>query len=115
MTNEQLAVLLRQYHSRFADALERADASLDDGVEREARWRYVGKTAYPFTLARFFSNRLTHPEDWEEYPGDASALNPLREVLDGLEMSIAQLETSGGSEEATHVTCRLEVPGGSAD
>jgi len=82
MTNEQLAVLLKQFASHLTTALQQVDDELPGDVERHFDWKYIGEQNGAFDIRPVFSTPSKNPDDWIKVPEEAYILDPIRAVLD---------------------------------
>ena len=95
MTNEQLAVYLKQIHERLTMEIEKIDEGLPDSLEREIAIVKKG-VDIPFSLAKSVSHALdtlghtplSHPEEFDTIEGYTTILAGLCEFATSIEDSI---------------------------
>ena len=83
MTNEQLSILLTSIKKSLDTAIDTAD-SLIVHDSRHKEGRYVGKSPFPAIAAIGKKNQ----EEWQEYDGDAIALDVIRKESEALQAYI---------------------------
>jgi hypothetical protein len=83
MTNEQLAIFIKQLANRLGDEIVRVDNSLPD-EERFEIQEFIGGGNL-FGLDRLTSTPQKDPEKWQVRKGDVIALDGLRSIVVELE------------------------------
>lgn len=83
MTNEQLAIFIKQLASRLGDEIVRVDNSLPDEERFEIK-EFIGDGNL-FGLDRLTSTPEKDPEKWRVTKGDVVALDGLRSIVVELE------------------------------
>lgn len=94
MTNEQLAVYLKQIHERLTREIDKIDEELPDSIEREfamARKSHnysSTEEVISYALDTIGHTSSSHPEEYEKIEGYAIVLSGLCEFATSIEESI---------------------------
>lgn len=95
MTNEQLAVLLRNYHRQLEAAYYEAADAMPENAARNVNKVYIGPpapNAFLGTISATYINARNDPANWEERAdGGFIALDPILNLLTALDTDIAKL------------------------